>query len=387
MRRVETAVLMWGDRHVPAAAVLDACKALEAHPAVDTVLFADQLVNMLPKQLWTRENTPLAALMSDADSHSDAFTLAAWIWASVPTLNLHLTSDSVRRSPSEFVQAMLTFAHITEGRATFQVGGGEVKQLKPFGHPLNQGMSRMKDLFEIYTRFLDSDEPIDYGGKRWTYEQAFLGAAKEHRPELWALGAGPLLIDYATTYADGLGVVVPMAWRSPEVAAEQIASIRRQVEEKGRDPEHFRIGIWASTLMHEEPAYIESVLANPIIKFLTGCYGRIETKMWKDEGLSIPLPDGWTYYKDFLPHAMDDGLIEDVVAAVTDEHHYKSWFIGTPQQAAALTQPYIDAGADWVMPLDYAPIVGDLAEGAESLRRTIEFCGAVRALNPTEVTA
>lgn len=378
---VETAAVMWGDRHMPASAVAEACKALEASGAIDSVLFADQLTNLIPTQLWTPENTPLAALMGDPDSHSDAFILGAWVHAAAPGLKLHISTDSVRRSPSEQVQAMLTLAHITEGRATFQVGGGEVKQTKAFGHPANQGMSRMKDLFEIYTRFMSSDAPISYEGRRWTYDRAFLGAAKQHRPELWALGSGPQLIDYATTYADGLGVVVPMAWTSPDAAATEISAIRRQLVDKGRDPDAFRIGMWFSTLMHENRGYIEQALENPILKFMTGIFGRIETDLWRAEGLPLPLPDGWTYYKDLQPHAMDDELIRDVVAAVTREHHELGWFIGTPGEAAAKAQPYIDAGADWVMPIDYMPLVAGPEDGANGLRRTIEFCAAVRAAN------
>jgi phthiodiolone/phenolphthiodiolone dimycocerosates ketoreductase len=383
-RELETAVLMWGDRHIPASAVLDACKALEAHPAVDGVLFPDQLVNFLAKQVWTPENTPLAAFLGDPDSHSDAFTLAAWCMGSLPTLNVHLTTDSVRRAPSELIQAMLTLAHITEGRATFQIGGGEVKQLGPFGHPTNQGMSRMKDLCELFTRVLESDQPIDYEGKRWTWKQAFLGAAKQHRPSLWALGAGPQLVDYATTYADGLAVVVPMAWPTAEIAAGQIAAIRRQVEEKGRDPELFRIGLWTGTIMHEDPEYLERAIVNPVIRFFTGTCGRIDTKTWREEGLPLPLPDGWSYYQHLLPHGMDDAFVEEIVAAVTVAHVRQSWFIGTPMEAAAQSQPFIDAGADWVMPIDYAPLVGPIEEGAESLRRSCEYCAAVRARNAAQ---
>jgi phthiodiolone/phenolphthiodiolone dimycocerosates ketoreductase len=380
-RNVETATLMWGDRHMPASAVYETCRFYESHPAVDGVLFPDQLVNFFAKQLWTLENTPLAAIMADPDSHSDAFTLAAWAINAAPTLKLHLTTDAVRRAPSELVQSMLTLAHITEGRATFQIGGGETKQLTPFGFPDNQGMSRMKDLFEIYTRLWSSDQPIDYEGKRWKYEQAFLGGAKGHQPEVWALGSGPMLIDYATTYIDGVAIIVPMAWPTAEMAAENIAKIRKQVEEKGRDPEKFRIGLWMGSLIHEDQNYLDRAIANPIIKFFTGACGRIETGMWEQEGMPLPLKDGWTYYKDLLPHAMDDKLVYDLVGAVTDEHVLKSWFVGNPEETAAQSQAYIDAGADWVMPIDYAALVGGPEEGAAALARSAEYCAAVKANN------
>jgi phthiodiolone/phenolphthiodiolone dimycocerosates ketoreductase len=378
-RTVETAAMMWADRHMPPQAIVDACRALEQSGAVDGVLFADQLTNFLPAWMWTPENAPMAAMMGDPDSHSDAFIFAAYAHAGAPGLKLHVSTDSVRRPPAEQVQAMLTLANITGGRATFQIGGGEVKQTRPFGHPTKQGLSRLKDLFQIYRAFMDNDRPFDHHGKRWEFHQAFLGNAKTPEPEVWALGAGPTLIDYATSYADGLAVTVPMAWTSPEHAAHEIEKIRQQLTEKERDPDSFRIGLWAMTILHEDPAYIDRALENPILKWLSGIAGRIETHLWKDEGLApLPFPDGWTYYKDLVPYEVERPFVESIIEATTREHQEKGWFIGSPVDVAARLQPWLDAGADWVMPMDYLPIVGDMNEAATALGRTIELCAGLR---------
>jgi phthiodiolone/phenolphthiodiolone dimycocerosates ketoreductase len=51
MPGVKTAIALWGDRHVPASAVAQQAKALQAS-GVDGMLIADQFGNFIPPQLW-----------------------------------------------------------------------------------------------------------------------------------------------------------------------------------------------------------------------------------------------------------------------------------------------------------------------------------------------
>jgi len=53
---------------------------------------------------------------------------------------------------------------------------------------------------------------------------------------------------------------------------------------------------------------------------------------------------------------------------------------GNSQQVAAQLQAYVDAGVDWISPVDYLPIVSDPAEGAASLGRTIDVCTILKGL-------
>lgn len=384
-KSIETAVTVFMDRHVPRSAVAQQAAAIQASGVVDELLIPDALVNFVPSQLWTTQNTPMASVFEDPDSLCDAYVMAGYVSAAAPELGIHVSTDSVRRPPAEFVQTMLTVANLTQGRATFQIGGGEIKNLKPYGHPSNQGMSRMEDLFKIFRAFMTSDQPFDFEGRRWTFDQAFLGASRPFEPHIWGLGAGPILIEHSTSYADGLGVSVPMAWTSPDECAERIAGIRVQLERKGRDPDAFRFGLWASVLLHEDASTLERRLQNPIIKFLTGIAGRIETRRWREVGLGLPLPDDFTYFKNLVPRAMDDSIIAAVVDNVSREHADKAWFLGTPEEAADQIQPYIDAGFDWVMPIDFLGLVAEPDEGGDLIRRSIETCGHLKAANSRRV--
>jgi phthiodiolone/phenolphthiodiolone dimycocerosates ketoreductase len=384
--KLETAVAVWGDRHFPATTIADACRALQAG-GVEGALFADQLSNFVPQQLWTPQNAPMAALIPDPDSHSDAFVMAGYAAAAAPGLHITVTSDSVRRPPSETVQAMLTLANMTEGHAMFQVGGGEIKQTKPYGHPTNQGMSRMHDLFRIYRSYMDSTAPVEFDGKRWNLTRAHLGAARTHMPQLCALGAGPKLVDYATSYADGLVLAAPGSFNTPEMFAERVAAVRADVERKGRNPAEFRIGLWGAVMLHEDRDYLEAAFENPIIKYMTGTLGRIDPQDWSRVNLASPVPQGWAYYSDLLPLEMDQAHIDAVIAATTRDHIQHAWFSGDAETVAGQILPFVEAAAvDWFMPLDYLGMVGDAAEAQASFARSINVCAEIKRLQAAVAT-
>src|SRR5437763_11866751 len=100
----ETSVLLWADRNVPVEDVAAQASALNASGVVDGMSFSDQLNNFVPPQLWTAQNTPLAAVMPDCDSHADAFVMAAYAAAAAPDLKVTMSTDSIRHPPAEFVQ-------------------------------------------------------------------------------------------------------------------------------------------------------------------------------------------------------------------------------------------------------------------------------------------
>ncbi|MDB5976853.1 MAG: luciferase family protein [Nevskia sp.] len=376
---VEVAIALWGDRHLPVSAVAAQARALEASGVVDGILLADQLVNFIPQQLWTPRNTPAASFLGDPDSHSDAFTLAAYLSALTPSLSLSVSTDSVRRGPAELIQTMLTLADITQGRVTFHIGGGEVKQCKPYGHKRSQGLSRMEDLFKIYKSWSEDHGPLTHQGNHWSFDKATIGRAMPHKPRIWGLGAGPKLIDHATTYCDGLAATCPPVWGGPEAFGKARAEILEQVRRKGRDPSKFNTAVWFPVMLTENPEQVQLALANPLVKWMSGIFGRIDAKLWREVGLESPIPEDWNYFTHFLPYDTPQSFIDSVLAKTTDEHVRQGWLIGTPKEVAAMIQRYIDAGADWVCPMDYLPLVLDPSEAEAAFARSIELCRLIKA--------
>lgn len=377
---VETAFAISADRHLPPQMVIEQAKAFAESGVIDGVLLADQLTNFIPRQLWSVENTPMAELMADPDSHPDVFVMAAYILAHAPNLHMTLSTDSVRRPPAELITTMLTLANLSGGNFNLQIGTGEIKQCKPFGHKRSQGLNRLEDLLEIYQRMMASDGPIDYQGKHWSMENATIGQAKALKPRLWALGGGPRLIDYAVRYMDGLAITCPPVMPNAKIFGDARKTLLKQVAEQGREPGSFKLGIWFAVLLVDNQAQLEKALKNPMVKWMSGMFGRIDASQWKEAGLESPVPEDWNYFSKFLPYDTDDAFIDEVLAKTTDEHVRQCWLAGTPEEVAAMIQPYIEAGADWVCPMDYMPLVMSPEEAAGGTQRAIDLCRHIRAL-------
>jgi phthiodiolone/phenolphthiodiolone dimycocerosates ketoreductase len=379
-RPVETVAFVHGLRDVPAEAVSMQAKALNDSGVVDLIGFAHQLGNFIPDQLWTPQNSPLAAAISDPDSFNDAFLMAAYAAAGAPGVGLSVNTDSIRTGPAHAIQMMMTLAHITQGRALINLGAGELKSLKPYGWKRSQGLKRLEDLLNVFQRYWDSNHAISYEGHHWTLDKAFLGGAKPYKPRIHTMGGGPKISDFATTYCDGFSTAVPCVWPTPEHAAEGIAKLKQAVADKGRDPETFDIFLQTIVLMHEDEDVIAQAMENPVIRWIAAMWGRIQPgASWEEAGLAAPVPADWNYHMHFLPHDTDDSFLEEVLAKTTPEHVAASYLCGTPAQVADQLGGFIEAGATIVSPLDFLPFVLPPGEGEHALRRQIECLGHVKA--------
>ncbi len=294
---IDTSAFLWGDRHFPPAVVAQQAKALEDSGVVDFMSHSTQMGSFIPRQLWTKENSPMAAVIGDPDSLQDAFLMASYSHAAAPSLGISILTDGLRIGPAQLTQMMLTLAHMTEGRTLINFGAGEAKQLTPFGYKRSRGVKSLEDLVRVFNAFWESDEPIDFDGNHWKLDRAFLGSAKPHRPIVHAMGGGPMLMDVATSHCDGLSTAAPCTWGTPEEAAEKISELKVELERKDRDPESFGFGIFCPVLIHEDEGVVDAALDNPIVRWIAATFGRIQGADWAKAGPGLPDPRGL----DLLP--------------------------------------------------------------------------------------
>jgi phthiodiolone/phenolphthiodiolone dimycocerosates ketoreductase len=368
-------------RHYPIQAATEAARVIQASGVVDSVCVWDQMTFFAPPRLWRPENSPLAAAMPDIDSFPDPYVVLAQIGAAAPGLGLTTTSDAVRRGPAELTQTLLTLAGVTGAPTMVQMGAGELKQCRPFGHKRSQGIKRLEDTFRVFRKFMDSAEPIDHDGHHWTLQNAWLGAARPAiRPQLWALGGGPRLIEAAARYGDGFCTAAPFVWNSPAQAAERISAIKAQLADNGRDPDAFGFGLWWICLMHEDAGVIEQAMANDYIRWISATMGRFDPDAWRQIGIEPPMGDEWHYASHLLPLSYDEQATAEILSRATPVVVRNSWFHGSPQAMADQIAPYIDAGVTFVQILDFVPLTRSAEEAPAGLGRTLELAGRLKAL-------
>jgi phthiodiolone/phenolphthiodiolone dimycocerosates ketoreductase len=378
----ETSLVMWGDRNAPASVAAQTARAIEASGVVDRLALSDQLLNFFPRPLWKPEIMPMASVLPDPDSIQEAWTTAGYILHAAPSMGLTLLSDSIRRGPALFVQAMMTLANMTEGRAMFQIGAGEVKNITPYGYK-RRGLGMMEDLFRIYREVIESQgEPFDFEGKFTTIKQATLGGAQQFKPQLWALGEGRQLIENATSWADGISSVAPVKYQTADDIIARREKVQRMLIDKDRDPDTFGFGMLAACLIHPDENVIDRALENPAIKWFSGISGRIGAENWRKAGVASPVPEDWNYYAHMKPYATPDSFVEDVITKTTRKHCELAWIHGTPDQVAEQLSAVVDAGVDWLGIVDYMPSLLPLEEAGGAFENSIDVFRQLKARTP-----
>jgi len=378
-RQLQTCVHVPFDRYSAPSAYPEFARRVKEAGSIDWVLTPDQLVSWWPTALWTEENTPFARQAPDCDSWADAVAMSAYSSAIMPDMGYAVSADAVRRGPAELYQSMLTLGNITGGRAMFQIGAGEIKQAKPYGHKRSQGLARMEDLLKAWSQWTQHpDVPLSMEGNHWTLTNASLGGARQHTPEVWALGGGPKLVDIATSYADGFCTMTPYAWADAETIAKNIQTMKAELERKGRDPEAFGFGTWVMCQIHDDDDVITRSLDNPLTRWMTAAFGRLHQPDWRKEGLEPIFPDDWHYALKLLPTEWTADAVREITDKVTPEMSRKAWLNGSAEKVASEIQTYVDAGMNWILVGDFLPFVAPPEDPSDAIAPSAKVCSILR---------
>jgi phthiodiolone/phenolphthiodiolone dimycocerosates ketoreductase len=373
-----TAIPLNTTLHLPPAAFGELARAVHGSGVVDNLFMWDQMTNFWPPHLWTPENAPMAAVFPDIDSYADAFAMAAYALAAAPGAGLAVSTDAIRRGPAELNQTMWTLASMAEGKAIFQIGAGEFKQTRPFGWKRSEGLARLEDQLKLFHAFWESPEPVEYEGNFWHMRRAWLGKARVARPQVWALGGGPKLLDLATSYADGFAAISPCVFDTPERFAEMVKSLREDLERKGRDPDAFGFGLWFMNAIHEDRDVLDRALDGAMMKWLAANFGRLDNSRWAELGIQSVFPDDWHYSVKLRPIDVTEEESRDVLARTPRAMVDASFSHGSPQEVAADVQGYIDAGCTYVSVCDVLPICLEPEDAQNAIGRSIEVCARIK---------
>lgn len=379
VRNLETAIPFDHHRSTPLTGITPFVHGLQTAD-VDYLWLFDEFSGWFPANLWTAENTPAAPLM-DPNSTYDPFVMGGYAAAHAPNIGLRLTTDAVRAAPAELLRKMMSLANATTGKTAIAIGAGELRQAKPFGHKRSEGLARMEDLFQLMHLLYEGDGPVSFEGNHWIFKNASLGTSRpQTRPEFWALGGGPRLLDIAARYADGLEAAVPQAIVTPERYADTVKLMRRQVERVGRDPETFGFGIWLICIIHEDADVIDRIVDNPLMRYFAAQFGRFNMDDWTAEGEQSVMPPGYHYALHWEPYGQTSHEIDRIIASVPHSMARKAFATGSPAEISSLLTAYRDAGANFVGIIDLAPLVEGPAAAQDSFQRATEVLGNLKSV-------
>ena len=376
---VRMGIGLWGARYGNPKMLADLARAMEATGHVDQMVFWDQLTNWWPQALWDPEITPLANHFPDTDSFADPFTACAFALAGVEKMGFAICTDALRRDPPELAQMLLTLAQATEGQATLNLGAGEVRHIAPFGRKRAIGLKRLEDALPILRLLLKERGLVNYQGKVWELEDAWLGnGGKDRMPEVTAMGGGPRLIEASINDADGFSTGAPFVYGTAEKYGAAIRNHKAERASRGLGEQPYTYGIHHIAFLCKDKDDFEQYIDNPLVKWYAATGGRINMADWADEGVESVMPLDWHYAFHMKPSGMSRDQIMEVVDQVTPEMVRKTYFHGSPQDIANEIIPYVKQGATFNMVADLSPLMVE-TDPVHNIQQMAEVCRIVKA--------
>jgi phthiodiolone/phenolphthiodiolone dimycocerosates ketoreductase len=378
MSDIRTGIGIWSSRHMDPRSAAQYAKGLEAAGHIDQFVLWDQLTSWWPNSLWTPENTPLANVVPDMDSLQDPFLTAAFALGGTENLGFAICTDATRREPPELAQSLLTLAMAAGGKGTLCLGGGEVRNINPFGRKRSLGLKRLGECLQIMRLLLKEEKLVDFDGELWKLKDAWIGnAGKDRHPEVIAMGGGPRLTDMALRYADGFGTGVPFVYADADKYASVLGDHRKTLASLGRDPEDFTFALHHIVFVLENKDEFEQYIDNPLLKWYAATGGRINQNDWDPEGLEPVMPRDWHYAFHMKPNSLTLDQIMDVVDRTPPDLVRKTYFHGTPADIAEEIRPFVAAGANLHLIADIAPLLV-ATEPEKTIERSAEICRLVK---------
>jgi phthiodiolone/phenolphthiodiolone dimycocerosates ketoreductase len=350
---------------------------------LDFIAYGDQQSLTIPRSIWTPDLCPSAELYH-IDSWLEPWPLVTDAALATERIRIGITaSDVVRRPPSILAQLALTLDHYSHGRFFIALGAGEMKQCTPYGIPRDRPFGRLEETLKLLRLWWNTDEPIDYDGTFWKVKNGVIGVApySQGGPELLVAGGPGKAQRFGATLADGWLSYTP-ASPSPEAYADEVAQFKLFAEEAGKDPDPMTRMMMFTVVLGDDDDHVDELTHNAAIRWDTAALVT-GGETWRRHGMANPLGDDWAYVRDLIPMewSREDAL--KIVDQVPTEMVRKLRFCGTPKEVAQMIQPYIEAGCNHVLALDYGALVssGDLGQAAAGGRRLSECYQELRQLN------
>lgn len=193
----------------------------------------------------------------------DSLVLVSALAAVTREIGLVFTASVIQDAPFALAKRISTLDHLSRGRAGWNIVTSSTENAhrnfsQPGLTPHDERYEWAKEYVDVVFKLLEGSweddavvenldtgvylDPgkvhrIDHVGERYSVQGPFTSAPSPQRtPFLFQAGSSPAGRDFAARYAEGQFIVAP----TPQIAAEQIASVRASAVAHGRKPDDIR---------------------------------------------------------------------------------------------------------------------------------------------------
>ncbi len=255
-------------------------------------------------------------------------------------------SDPHRRHPAVLAQTVATVDQLSGGRVLLGLGAGEAMNLDPFGIKWDRPVSRLEEAIRVM-RALWSGDVVDYEGRFWRLEKAFL-QIRPARPVPIYLGAhGPRMLELTGRLADGW-LPTPM---TPELYRKRLRVIHEAARRAGRNPEDIDTAIYLYTCISEDE--------KAVCERLEAYKGLIahSPELLREAGYEVEVPEGFKRYFEMLPRDEDLRAFMEFSSSVPLEAAFDFSISGRPEECLEKIHAYVRAGVRHFILINIGPDV------------------------------
>lgn len=180
----------------------------------------------------------------------EAWTVAAAAAPQTTNIQLGTVSDPHRMHPAVFAQRLATVDQLSKGRTVLTLGVGESMNLDAFGIEWNKPLGKLNESIDVMNMLWATDEPINFDGKFYKLEDAFLQIKPYERNSI------PFYI--ATHTPKGLQLTGEKGdgWLpidlNPGLYERYLGDIKSAADSAGRSLDEFDPALWVFTSLGKD---------------------------------------------------------------------------------------------------------------------------------------
>jgi phthiodiolone/phenolphthiodiolone dimycocerosates ketoreductase len=284
----------------------------------------------------------------------------------VKTERIHLgmsVTDPFRRGPGLFAQTVVALDHISNGRAIPGIGVGEKVNLVPFGISMDQASSRMEEFIEFTKRYW-TGERIEHRGRFFESSQGVVRPTpvQQPHPPIWIAANSPRTLPIVGRVGDGW---LPAA-KSPAMYKEDLAVIRAEARNAGRNPSSIVPGLFMYTVVADDRDYCRKVVDDfgcALLVWWRTSLARSGTSAGSNKLSIVNFDASAETFKEWL----------EAGRRIPEETRQQLINYGTPEDVSARILEYVDAGVQHfvIVALDGFTDIARWKETATIVRNTV----------------
>jgi phthiodiolone/phenolphthiodiolone dimycocerosates ketoreductase len=314
----------------------------------ESLWLPDHYMGFISSLVWKPEITPAAKVVHSPDGFFDPLQILAVTASRMRGVDLGTAvTEAYRRHPMSLAQSFVTLDHLSKGHAILGIGNGERENVEPYGLPWGKQVARLEEALTIIRLLWTSaGTPVTYEGKFWKLRDAVfnLPLYGGKPPRIWIASHAPRMLDLTGRFGDGW---LPTLKTSPEEYASRLATILAAGRAAGRNMDHFVPGQLVMVALGESRGKVIDVARRSRMGAAMALLA--PDAVWKAQGLTHPLGDGFGGFYDIVPPRVTVEHIDAAARTMTPELLLSSLYAGSPEEVRDEIAPLVAAGARHVI--------------------------------------